>query len=227
MEKKKYRLIGKTLLHPSRDASSSLAISFSLIFCETRKEIAMYIRDLEKIAKVVEKFGIEFYNEHKDEIDAIGKEVEKLEKDGTASNMNTKVVRPDDLITQSRTIYDVELVDYKLSVDAGRLYMSLRYKVATDVGDVDMLFPKIRIPFVVDHLPKLKVTDDGRLLLCAGDCTFYPCEAKHPDYPSLDKAYVFEHMGKPPQREMTVAEIEKELGYKVKVVGGPYDKREK
>lgn len=32
MEKKKYRLIGKTLLHPSRDARSSLAISFSLIF---------------------------------------------------------------------------------------------------------------------------------------------------------------------------------------------------
>lgn len=34
MEKKKYRLIGKTLLHPSRDASSSLAISFSFIFAK-------------------------------------------------------------------------------------------------------------------------------------------------------------------------------------------------
>ena len=122
----------------------------------------MHIKDLEKIAKVVEKFGIEFYNEHKDEIDA-----------------------------------------------------------------VDLLYSKIRMPFIVDHLPKLEMTDDDRLLLRAGDHEFWLYEANHPDYPSLDKAYIFEHMKKPPQREMTVAEIEKELGYKVKVIGGPYDKREK
>ena len=187
----------------------------------------MHIKDLEKIAKVVEKFGVEFYNEHKDEIDAIGKEVEKLEKDGNVNHMHTKAVSPDDLITQNRTIYDVELVDHKYWIEHGRLYMSLRYKVATDVGDVDLLYSKIRMPFIVDHLPKLEMTDDGRLLLRADDCMFYLCETKHPDYPSLDEAYVFEHMEKPPEREMTVAEIEKELGYKVKVIGGPYDKREK
>lgn len=187
----------------------------------------MYIKDLEKIAKVVEKFGVEFYNEHKDEIDAVGKEVEKLEKDGTTNHIHTKAVSPDDLITQNRTIYDVELVDHKCWIEHGRLYMSLRYKVATDVGNVDLLYSKIRMPFIVDHLPKLKMTDDGRLLLEADDCKFWLYEAKHPDYPSLDEAYVFEHMKKPPEREMTVAEIEKELGYKVKVVGGPYDKREK
>lgn len=56
---------------------------------------------------------------------------------------------------------------------------------------------------------------------------FSLCDAKHPDCPSLDEAAIFEHMEKPPEREMTVAEIEKELGYKVKVVGGPYDKCEK
>ena len=173
---------------------------------------------LEKIAKAI--------GEAKNLDDAI-KEVEKLKKGKTTENMNTKVVRPDDLITQSRTIYDVELVDYKLLVDAGRLYMSLRYKVATDVGDVDMLFPKIRMPFVVNRLPNLEIDTSGRLLLSSGGCTFWLYDAKHPDYPSLDKAYVFEHMEKPPEREMTVAEIEKELGYKVKVVGGPYDKREK
>ncbi len=187
----------------------------------------MHIKDLEKIAKVVEKFGVEFYNEHKDEIDAVGKEVEKLEKDGNVNHMHTKAVSPDDLITQNRTIYDVELVDHKYWIEHGRLYMSLRYKVATDVGDVDLLYSKIRMPFIVDHLPKLETTDDGRLLLRADDCMFYLCETKHPDYPSLDEAYVFEHMKKPPEREMTVAEIEKELGYKVKVIGGPYDKREK
>lgn len=187
----------------------------------------MHIKDLEKIAKVVEKFGIEFYNEHKEEIDAIGKEVEKLEKDEAASHIHTKAMSPEELITRSRTIYDVELVDYKLWRDDDTLYMSLRYKVATDVGDVDLLFPKVRMPFSVYHLPKMNKYMNGHLSLDVGDCEFWLYEAKHPDYPSLDKAYVFEHMEKPPEREMTVAEIEKELGYKVKVIGGPYDKREK
>nr|DAU40102.1 MAG TPA: hypothetical protein [Caudoviricetes sp.] len=187
----------------------------------------MYIKDLEKIAKVVEKFGVEFYNEHKDEIDAVGKEVEKLEKDEAAKHIHTKAMNPNELITQTRVIYDVKLVDHKHWIEHGRLYMSLRYKVATDVGDVDLLYSKIRMPFIVDHLPNLEIDTSGRLMLCVGDCTFWLCEAEHPDYPSLDKAYVFEHMEKPPEREMTVAEIEKELGYKVKVVGGPYDKREK
>lgn len=187
----------------------------------------MHIKDLEKIAKVVEKFGVEFYNEHKEEIDAIGKEVEKLEKEEATSHIHTKAMSPDELITQTRTIYDVELVDHKYWIEHGRLYMSLRYKVATDVGDVDLLYSKIRMPFIVDHLPKLEMTDDGRLWLDADDCKFWLCEAEHPDHLSLDKAYVFEHMDKAPEREMTVTEIEKELGYKVKVVGGPYDKREK
>ena len=187
----------------------------------------MHIKDLEKIAKVVEKFGVEFYNEHKEEIDAIGKEVEKLEKDGATDRIHTRAMNPDELITQSRTIYDVELVDYKLWRDVDTLYMSLRYKIATDVGDVDLLFPKIRLPFSMDEMPAVEMLDDRQFLLSTGDCEFWLCDAGHPNYPSLDKAYVFEHMEKPPQREMTVAEIEKELGYKVKVVGGPYDKREK
>lgn len=154
-------------------------------------------------------------------------EIKKPEKEETTDHMHTKAMSPDDLITQTHTIYDVELMDHKHWIEDGRLYMSLRYKVATSVGDVDLLYSKIRMPFIVDHLPKLKMTDDGLLWLDADDCKFYLCDAEHPDYPSLDEACVFEHMEKPPEREMTVAEIEKELGYKVKVVGGPYDKREK
>ena len=187
----------------------------------------MYIRDLKKIAKVVEKFGVEFYNEHKEEIDAIGKEVEKLEKDGTTDRIHTRAMSPDELITQSRPIYDVQLVDYNLWRDGDTLYLTLRYKVATDVGEVDLLYPKIRLPFSMDEMPAVEMLDDRQFLLSTGDCKFWLCDAGHPNYPDLGKASIFEHMEKPPQREMTVAEIEKELGYKVKVVGGPYDKREK
>ena len=61
----------------------------------------MHIKDLEKIAKVVEKFGDEFYKEHKEEIDAIGKEVEKEE---ASSHIHTKAMSPDELITQTRQI---------------------------------------------------------------------------------------------------------------------------
>ena len=87
----------------------------------------MHIKDLEKIAKVIEKFGIEFYNEHKEEIDAIGNEVEKLEKGEATSHIHTKAMSPDELITQTRTIYDSELVDYNIWPEGVTLYMSLRY----------------------------------------------------------------------------------------------------
>lgn len=227
MEKKKYRLIGKILPNIRWGCKFESCYFFFSYFCETRKEIAMHIKDLEKIAKVIEKFGVEFYNEHKEEIDAIGKEVEKLEKEEATSHIRTKAMSPDELITQTRTIYDVELVDYNLWRDDDILCMSLRYKVATDVGEVDLLYPKIMMPFVIDTLPVLKMIGKGLPVLFAGDGSFYLCDAKHPNYPSLDEAAIFEHMEKAPEREMTVAEIEKELGYKVKVVGGPYDKREK
>ena len=187
----------------------------------------MNIKDLEKIAKVVEKFGVEFYNEHKDEIDAIGKEVEKLEKDGTTNRIHTKAMKPNELITQSRTVYDSELVDYNIWHEGVTLYMSLRYKVATDVGDVDLLYPKVVLLTGIDELPEVLVDQDQNFKIRTRYRVFSLCDAKHPNYPSLDEASIFEYMGKPPEREMTVAEIEKELGYKVKVVGGPYDKREK
>lgn len=187
----------------------------------------MHIKDLEKIAKVVEKFGVEFYNEHKDEIDAVGKEVEKLEKDGTTDRIHTKAMRPEELITQSRTIYDVELVDYNIWREGVTLYMSLRYKVATDVGDVDLLYPKVVLLTRIDELPEVLVDQNQNFKIRTRNHDFLLCDAKHPNYPSLDEAAIFEYMKEPPEREMTVAEIEKELGYKVKVIGGPYDKREK
>lgn len=177
---------------------------------------------LKKIAKSIEE-AEDFDNA----MEETKEEVKKSEKEESTSHIHTKAMSPDELITQNRTIYDVELVDYNLWCDDGVLCMSLRYKVATDVGEVDLLYPKIMMPFVIDTLPVLKKIGRGLPMLFAGDGSFYLCEAKHPDYPSLDKAYVFEHMEKAPEREMTVAEIEKELGYKVKVVGGPYDKREK
>ena len=227
MEKKKYRLIGKILPNIRQRRKFESCYFFFSYFCETRKEITMYIKNLEKIAKVIEKFGIEFYNEHKEEIDAVGKEVEKLEKDGVTDHIHTKAVNPNELITQTRPIYDVQLVDYNLWRDGDTLYLTLRYKVATDVGEVDLLYPKIRLPFTMDEMPAVEILDDRQFLLSTGDCKFWLCDAGHPNYPDLGKASIFEHMEKPPQREMTVDEIEKELGYKVKVIGGPYDKREK
>lgn len=157
-------------------------------------------------------------------------DVAKEEEMKTTEHTHTRAKSPKELITQSRTIYDVEMVDHKLWLEDGLLWMSLRYKVATDVGDVDLLYPKICMPFAVDDLPVLKMfndQNDHQVWLDAGVGIFNLYDTEHPDYPSLGKAYVFEHMDEPPEREMTVAEIEKELGYKVKVVGGPYDKREK
>ena len=143
------------------------------------------------------------------------------------SHIHTKAMSPDELITQTHTIYDSELVDYNIWHEGVTLYMSLRYKVATDVGDVDLLYPKVVLLTDIDELPEVVVDQDQNFKIRTRYRVFSLCDAKHPDYPSLDEAAIFEHMDKAPEREMTVAEIEKELGYKVKVVGGPYDKREK
>lgn len=154
-------------------------------------------------------------------------EVKKSEKKETTSRIHTKAMSPDELITQTRTIYDLELVDYNIWREDVTLYISLRYKVATDVGDVDLLYPKVVLLTDIDELPEVFVDQDQNFKIRTRYRVFSLCNAKHPDYPSLDEACVFEHMDKAPEREMTVAEIEKELGYKVKVIGGPYDKREK
>lgn len=197
----------------------------------------MYFKDAERIRRGVDVIERAKSVKHdmnvtkEEEMKAVknNDDVAKEEKMKANEHTHVKAKSPEDLITQTRTIYDVEMVDHKLWCEDGLLYMSLRYKVATDVGDVDLLYPKISMPFAVDDLPVLKMFDDRhghQVVLHAGIGIFNLYDTEHPDYPSLGKAYVFEHMDEPPEREMTIAEIEKELGYKVKVVGGPYDKRE-
>lgn len=174
---------------------------------------------LKKIAKTIE--------EAEDFDDAMEETKEEVKKSETTDRIHTKAMKPDELITQSRTVYDSELVDYNLWRDGDTLYMSLRYKVATDVGDVDLLYPKVVLLTGIDELPEVLVDQGQNFKIRTRYRVFSLCDAKHPNYPNLDEASIFEYMKEPPEREMTVAEIEKELGYKVKVVGGPYDKREK
>ena len=174
---------------------------------------------LKKIAKAIE--------EAEDFDNAMEETKEEVKKSETTDRIHTRAMSPDELITQSRTVYDSELVDYNIWREGVTLYMSLRYKVATDVGDVDLLYPKMVLLTRIDELPEVLVDQSQNFKIRTRNHDFLLCDAKHPNYPSLDEAAIFEYMKEPPEREMTVAEIEKELGYKVKVVGGPYDKREK
>lgn len=183
-----------------------------MLSMEQLKKIGKFIEEAEKLDAAMEETK---------------EEIKKPEKEETTDHMHTKAMTPEELITQTRTIYDSELVDYNIWHEGVTLYMSLRYKVSTDVGDVDLLYPKVVLLTGIDELPEVFVDQDQNFKIRTRYHVFSLCETKHPDYPSLDEAYVFEHMEKAPEREMTVAEIEKELGYKVKVVGGPYDKREK
>lgn len=183
-----------------------------MLSMELLKKIGKFIEEAEKLDAAMEETK---------------EEVEKLEKEEATSNIHTKAMSLNELITQTRTIYDSELVDYNIWHEGVTLYMSLRYKVTTDIGDVDLLYPKMVLLTGIDELPEVFVDQDQKFKIRTRYRVFSLRDAKHPDYPSLHEACVFEHMEKPPEREMTVAEIEKELGYKVKVIGGPYDKREK
>ena len=195
-----------------------------MLSMEQLKKIGKFIEEAEKLDAAMEETKEEVKKPEKEETK---EEVKKHEKEETTDHIHTKAMSPDELITQTRTIYDSELVDYTIWCEGVTLYTSLRYKVATDVGEVDLLYPKVVLLTGIDELPEVFVDQDQNFKIRTRYRVFSLCDAKHPDYPSLDEACVFEHMDKAPEREMTVAEIEKELGYKVKVVGGPYDKREK
>lgn len=127
---------------------------------------------------------------------------------------------PSELISQSRPHYDVELTNATGYLDEDTLYLALRYRVATDVGDVDLLFPKVHLPITTYELPEVFIDERNQFKIRIHDQEFFLCDAPHPDYADMEPSSVFEVMKEPPIREMTVSEIEAELGYKVKVIGG-------
>ncbi len=162
-----------------------------------------------------------FYDDHREEIEKVADEYVELDHEYRVpiEGGHYDAVDPSQLITQSRPHYDVELTNATGYLDGDTIYLALRYRVATDVGDVDLLFPKIRLPFSTYELPTIEKLEDT-FILNTGENKFWLDDAPHPDYAGMKPASIFEVMKEPPTREMTISEVEEELGYKVKIIGG-------
>lgn len=113
--------------------------------------------------------------------------------------------------------------------DDGRWYLKLIYTYEDNKGEHTVVIPKAAIPFVQTSIPYV----NNRILYFpnsqfALERPYIDCDNSMPLYESVCSlasergaeapAYYFDIITEYASREMTLDEIEKELGYKVKII---------
>lgn len=102
-------------------------------------------------------------------------------------------------------------------VEDGKIYLKLSYTREGEDGTHEVTFPKIDLGFYTEQIPSIEnlLPSCVRIDNSYGQ-SFELCNAKIPEYDfpiySLDKLI------QPSVKEMTLEEIEKKLGYPVKIV---------
>lgn len=102
-------------------------------------------------------------------------------------------------------------------VEDGKVYLKLSYTYEGEDGTHEVTFPKIDLGFYTEQIPSIEnhLPSYVRIDNCYGN-SFELHDVKMPEYDfpiySLDKLI------KPAVKEMTLEEIEKKLGYPVKIV---------
>lgn len=102
-------------------------------------------------------------------------------------------------------------------VEDGKIYLKLSYTYEGDDGMREIVFPKIdlgfyteQIPSIENHLPLYALIDN-----CYGD-SFTLRDAEIPG--SRTPVCYFDKLIQPEVKEMTIEEVEKKLGYPIKIV---------
>lgn len=118
---------------------------------------------------------------------------------------------------------NVELISIVPFKEDGRWYCRLVYKYEDVTGKHRFVIPKAIVPFNQSSLPLI-----NSYYKCALDTPYIDCYNSMPLCKSLctlaqeqgikEPAYFFDIVIEYGNREMTLDEIEKELGYKVKIV---------
>lgn len=114
---------------------------------------------------------------------------------------------------------DVRLVE--LVKDNGKYYLHLVYRVEDDSKIEEYEVPKVEIPIDLSHVPNINYIknkyDGERCYLNAGyhpELRVLPGETKEANHVFYTVKTIEEK-----RKELTIEEIEKELGYKIKIVG--------
>ena len=121
---------------------------------------------------------------------------------------------------------NVKLVDATAyQVENGTWYMELQYEYENESGVHRRYYPKVEFPFFCGKLPPEEFSSDrfGRneltISLFTDEVAVFRGNFSNPMTGQIMRdVCVIDNLIKPAFREMTIEEIEKELGYKVKIV---------
>lgn len=123
--------------------------------------------------------------------------------------------------------HNTELSNIIPFTEDGDWYLKLIYKYEDKKGKHTVVIPKAAIPFVQGRLPHVNMEPSYNSLLIS-DHPYIDCDNRMILHESVSglaidrgvktPAYYFDIITEYATREMTLDEIEKELGYKVKIV---------
>ena len=123
---------------------------------------------------------------------------------------------------------NVKLVDAKAYQDEnGTWYMGLRYRYEDESGIHERYYPKVEFPFFCGKLPPEEFSSDrfGRdeltISLFTNEVAVFIGNFLNPvTGRMMHDVCIIDNLVKPaaPAHEMTIEEIEKELGYKIKII---------
>lgn len=121
---------------------------------------------------------------------------------------------------------NVKLVDATTyQVENGTWYMELQYEYEDESGVHRRYYPKVEFPFFCGMLPTEEFSSDrfGRSELTIGlftnEVAVFRGNFSNPMTGQIMRdVCVIDNLIKPAVHEMTIEEIEKELGYKIKIV---------
>ncbi len=121
---------------------------------------------------------------------------------------------------------NVELSNIIPFTDDGRWYLKLIYTYEDKKGKHTVVIPKAAVPFVQESLPSISRLDP--YYRCLLELPYMNCNDSMPLYDSVcdlaiergvkEPSCYFDIITEYASREMTLDEIEKELGYKVKII---------
>jgi hypothetical protein len=104
-------------------------------------------------------------------------------------------------------------------------YMGLRYRYEDESGIHERYYPKVEFPFFCGKLPSEEFSSDrfGRdeltISLFTNEVAVFRGNFSNPMTGKImSDVCVIDNLIKPSVHEMTIEEIEKELGYKIKIV---------
>lgn len=121
---------------------------------------------------------------------------------------------------------NVKLVDATAyQVENGTWYMELQYEYEDESGVHRRYYPKVEFPFFCGKLPPEEFSSDrfGRseltISLFTKEVAVFRGNFSNPmNGKIMSDVCVIDNLIKPAFHEMTIEEIEKELGYKVKII---------